>query len=75
MMNGTKTFRVEFVVENNELRVDSVNDGFTAIEVLGLLEYKKADIIAQIQGPDNFSRKCVSKEGQMLGIEKKEVVE
>ena len=74
-MSNIKTFRVEFVVENNELTVDSVNDGFTAIEAIGLLEYKKADILAQIQGPDNFSRKCVNKEGQLLGIEKKEVVE
>lgn len=74
-MSDIKTFRVEFVVENNELSVNSVNDGFTAIEVLGLLEYKKADIIAQIQGPDNFSRKCVNKEGQLLYIKKEEVVE
>lgn len=74
-MSDIKTFRVEFVVEDNELSVNSVNDGFTAIEVLGLLEYKKADIIAQIQGPDNFSRKCVNKEGQLLDIEKEEVVE
>ena len=74
-MNDIKTFRVEFVVENSELRVDSVNDGFTATEILGLLEYKKADIIAQIQGPDNFNRKCVNKEGQLLHIKKKEVVE
>ena len=74
-MSDIKTFRVEFVIENNELRVDSVNDGFTAIEVLGLLEYKKADILAQIQGPDNFSRKCVNKEGQLLNIMKEEAVE
>lgn len=74
-MSDVKTFRIEFVVENNELSVDSVNDGFTAIEVLGLLEYKKADIIAQIQGPDNFSRKCVNKEGQLLYIKKEEAVE
>lgn len=72
-MANVKTFKIEFILKGSELKADSVNDGFTAIEILGLLEYKKADIIAQIQEPDNFNRKCVNKEGQLLYINKEEM--
>ena len=45
-----KKYTLEIESDGNGIRMKGVNDGFTALELLGLVEAKKNDIIAQIRG-------------------------
>ena len=48
--------------DEGNLHVFSESDGFSGIEILGLLEWKKTDIIRQLNGefkPDIVKRKFV----------------
>ncbi len=48
--------------ENGTLKISSRNDGFTPLELIGLLSYKKDDIMAQMKGeikPDIIERELV----------------
>jgi len=49
--------RLEIKVEVNnkgEITMETTNDGFTAPELIGLLELKKMDIVEQCVNPQNF---------------------
>jgi hypothetical protein len=58
-----KNYRLEFILsENGELKVNGENEGFTPLEILGLLSWKQKDIEAQMFDgikPDVVSRKVV----------------
>jgi hypothetical protein len=48
--------------ENGTLKISSRNDGFTPLELIGLLSYKMDDIMAQMKGeikPDVIERELV----------------
>lgn len=47
---GMKKYTIEVTSENGTCNVSSTNDGFTAFELIGILESKKLDIIAQMTG-------------------------
>ena len=58
----TKEFTITFRVEDNKMAIDGRNMGFTAHELVGLLEWKKQDILDQIKGkitPDVVKREYV----------------
>ncbi len=47
---------------DGNLNMNSTNDGFSAFEILGFLEFKSADIREQIKGnikPDTITRTAI----------------
>jgi hypothetical protein len=58
-----KKYKLEIeLTDEGKLNIHAVNEGFTPIELLGLLSWKKDDIVAQIKGsiePDTVSRKVI----------------
>ena len=73
-MENVKTYWVEFILEDNKLTMNSHNDGFDVLQLIGLLERKKDDLLNQVRDSANFDRKCVTSDGE-LDITKKEVVD
>lgn len=51
-----KKFTIEIVFDENDgmIHTNVTNDGFNAMELLGLLEMKKMDIIDQCLYPEKF---------------------
>lgn len=45
-----KIYSIIATHEGDSFRIERVNDGFNAIEVLGILEVAKDEVIAQIKG-------------------------
>ena len=67
--------RLEFKVEvSNEgvITMETTNDGFTAPEIIGLLELKKMDIVEQCVNPHNFihRRRYKDEYGKWVEVEK-----
>lgn len=67
--------KLEIKVEVNnqgEIRMEASNDGFTAPELIGLLELKKMDIVEQCINPQNFihRRRYKDKDGEWVEVEK-----
>lgn len=58
-----KTYKLTVIEDDNKkLTFDSESDGFNALEVLGILERKKQDIMNQMNGhikPDTIKRKII----------------
>jgi hypothetical protein len=73
-MEDVKIYKVEFILEGSKLTMNSHNDGFDVLQLIGLLERKKDDLLTQIRDSANFDRKCVTADGE-LDITKKEVVD
>jgi hypothetical protein len=61
-----KNYKLEVSINENEhFCVRSQNDGMNAFELLGILEWKKQDIIKQMSGdiePDSVTREIVEEE-------------
>jgi hypothetical protein len=60
-MKKTYTITCE-ITKDDKVRIDRVCDGFTAIELLGILEYTQLDILKQMSGeirPDIVNRTVV----------------
>lgn len=68
-----KTKRFELIVTVNEddtCAIESSNDGFKAVEILGFLEIKRQDIIEQINRPDKFKHtRTTVVDGEQISIE------
>ena len=67
--------KLEIKVEMNirgEITMEVTNEGFTAVELIGLLELKKMDIVEQCVNPQNFihRRKFKDKDGEWVEVEK-----
>lgn len=61
----TKEFTLTFRVEDNKMAIEGSNVGFAATELIGLLEWKKQDILNQIAGkikPDVVKRTVIQEE-------------
>lgn len=67
-----KRFKVEFVECDGNLKITGENDGFSALEVVGLLEMKKEDIIDQVNHQTDYERTAHTADGRLLDISKKE---
>lgn len=55
-----KIFKLIVAYTEENFTIESENDGFTPLELLGILEYKKSDIYSQMSGkikPDIIKRK------------------
>lgn len=67
--------RLEIKVEvSNEgvITMETTNDGFTAPEIIGLLELKKMDIVEQCVNPQKFihRRRYKDEDGEWVEVEK-----
>ena len=54
-----KKYTLTAIVEDGKLRVASENYGFNSMELLGLLDWKREDVISQVKGnlvPDEVKR-------------------
>ena len=65
-------FKITFEMTANGLRIESENMGFTGLELIGLLELKKSDILKQIEEPTKYNRTSVYEYGKKDIIEDKE---
>jgi hypothetical protein len=58
-----KTYTLEITVDDeNKMRVRSTNTGFSPLELLGLLDLKRDDVLRQVKGeikPDVFKRDLI----------------
>ena len=57
-----KTYKITLDTEGDESFIETENDGFNALELLGLLEWKQRDILTQLSGdvkPEIVKRKVV----------------
>lgn len=58
-----KKYTLTAIVEDGKLRVASENSGFDSMELLGLLDWKREDVISQIKGnfvPDEVKRTLIT---------------
>ena len=62
------------VIENEEggVTIEGTNKGFTAVEIVAILELKKHDLIRQIEEPTKFVRTVVNEDGSTVDISEKE---
>ena len=59
-----KIFTITFTEnENGNVECRATNQGFTGMELLGLLEVKKADVLKQFMYPDAFERRIIDDDG------------
>lgn len=54
-----KRFTMVVTIENDVINIATENKGFNSLEILGLLENKKDDIIKQMQTPSKFERTLI----------------
>lgn len=60
-----KKYTIEMTDDGGFVTISAENDGFTALELIGLFEHRKEDIIRQMRGeirPDVITRKVVKEE-------------
>lgn len=62
--------------DNGVLNTSTKNDGFNAAELMGILELKKQDVVAQINDKDGIKfKRAVVKDGETMTIEDREADE
>lgn len=67
--------KLEIKVEMNihgEITMEATNEGFSAPEIIGLLELKKMDVVEQLINPQNFihRRRFKDEDGEWAEVEK-----
>lgn len=67
--------KLEIKVKMNihgEITMEATNEGFSAPEIIGLLELKKMDIVEQLVNPQNFihRRRFKDEDGEQVEVEK-----
>lgn len=43
-----KTFKMEVILDDNKMDMNTWNDGFNVLELIGIMERKKDDLLKQI---------------------------
>lgn len=64
-----RRFQIEFKETETGLEINSENEGFDAIELIGLLDLKTIDIKDQVFRTANFNRTYVHENGKKEKIE------
>lgn len=67
-----KQFTLTFTDENGTLSIDGNNNGFTALEIIGLLSLKLDDIVKQVNEPTKFTRTATDGDSTIEIADKKE---
>jgi hypothetical protein len=58
-----KKFTLVATLTDNAINIETENTGFNALEILGLLEDKQADILTQMKSPSRFKRMRIDEDG------------
>ena len=67
-----KKFVITFTEnENGTVECHAINQGFTGMELLGLLDMKKADVLKQFMYPDLFERRIIDDDGTVSELVQK----
>lgn len=67
-----KKFVITFTEKEDEtIECHAVNQGFTGMELLGLLDMKKADVLKQFMYPDRFERHVIDGAGAVSELVEK----
>lgn len=67
-----RTFEIKFEETKTGCHVETTNDGFNALELIGLLQLKILDIAEQVKDPTKFERNFLSDDGKLYRVTKKE---
>lgn len=68
-----KRFVMTVTEEGGSLLIDGENSGFNAIELVGIFEAKKQDILDQINHPEKYKHvRHVNVDGEQIAIEEVE---
>lgn len=70
-MKKVFTFAVTVEDDNSDAVCECTNNGFTCMELIGFLELKKQDIMAQVRNPDMFVRKYINEDGSCVAVTEK----
>ena len=58
--------------DDGGVTIDGTNAGFTVIELIGLLDLKKYDLLKQADDPTSYTRTAKRKNGEEVVISEKE---
>lgn len=64
-------YKIEVFDKGEKVTIQAYNDGFNTLELIGLLESKKQDLLNQLKNQSEFER-TVKKDGNEYGIKEKE---
>ena len=68
-----KKFTMIVTDDDGTISIDGENHGFNAMEIIGILETKKQDILDQMNHPEKYTfTRAVEKDGELLIKEEKE---
>ena len=67
-----KRFELIVECEGEKVQMSAKNDGFSAFELIAVLETKKSDLVEQVTHPENFTHHRIAKEkGKWKNIAKR----
>lgn len=58
--------------ENGEISISAMQQGFNAMELIALLELKKADILAQMDCGTKYTRVLIEQDGTKVEMKEEE---
>lgn len=64
-------YKIEVFDKGEKVTIQAYNDGFNTLELIGLLESKKQDVLNQLKNQSEFER-TVKKDGTEYEIKEKE---
>ncbi len=67
----TKRYEIIFEEKDGILETSTINSGFSAVELVGLLETKKQDVLDQLMNDSEFSRTAKNPDGTTVEIKRK----
>ena len=65
-----KKFSLTVTQDGDRVTIDCTNDGFYPLEIVGLLEWRKQDLMEQIQHPERYTRTVKTEDGREIAIKK-----
>ena len=65
-------FELIATVENGYLNIETKNEGFNSLDIIGILDMKRADIVRQVNEKTNFKRTLINDDGSKEDISEKE---
>ena len=70
----TRKFTLEVVDYDENLSIETKNDGFNGMEIIGILELKIRDISEQMMMPAKFKRTKIKEDGAYAVVKEGEEV-
>ena len=58
--------------DDGDITIEGSNNGFTVIELIGIFDLKKYDLLKQADEPTSFTRTAVNRNGVTVDISERE---